>query len=432
MPAHHVMTATLRRLCAAAVVGSSFLTAVGSAMALEGLPAAVRVETSDNLGEVYADARGRTLYTFQGDKIGVSTCNADRYHEITGAGQVTYFLPDHKTRPTCQEIWAPFTAAADSAPVGEWSVITRKDQSKQWAFQGKPLYTFIGDTRPGEINATGPGRYIAGRAPLLAPSNTPPGIVGQATVVGRVLMTGAGRALYESKSESAGKVTCHTDCLRTWDPLLAPALAADNVFKGWSIVHRPDGVRQWAFRGKPLYMYRGDVKFGELNGADEPGWSLASLQVPIKPPAGIRTEMTAAGPVLADENGKTLYLWNCVDEAPDRGICDIPASPGVSHWRSLCGPSEVCAATWRPIAAPAGAKPVGTTWSVVAIDASGSRQYAAPGDPKAVTVWAYRGRPVYTYVGDKAPGDMAGHSFRASGYWGFRKLPAGEAGNDRF
>jgi predicted lipoprotein with Yx(FWY)xxD motif len=214
--------------------------------------------------------------------------------------------------------------------------------------------------------------------------------------------------------------------------LLAPAVAANRPRGEWSIVQRADGVRQWAFQGKPLYMYVGDVRFGDLNGMDEPGWTLATLQLPLKPPAGITLEMTAAGPVLADADGKTLYLWNCVDEAPDRGICDIPASSGISHWRSLCGPAEICAATWRPLAAPPGAEPIGSTWSVIAVDSTGAKQYAAPGEPNAVMAWAYRGRPVYTYAEDKTPGDMNGHNLRASGYWGFRRLPAGDGGTDRF
>ena len=35
-------------------------------------------------------------------------------------------------------------------------------------------------------------------------------------------------------------------------------------------------------------------------------------------------------------------------------------------------------------------------------------KYAAPGQADAMHVWAFRGRPVYTFSGDKKPGDTQG------------------------
>ena len=45
--------------------------------------------------------------------------------------------------------------AADAKPSGDWTVVTRKDGGKQWAYKGKPLYTFHKDAKPGD--ATGDG-----------------------------------------------------------------------------------------------------------------------------------------------------------------------------------------------------------------------------------------------------------------------------------
>ena len=36
-----------------------------------------------------------------------------------------------------------------------WTVITRDDGSKQWAYQGKPLYTWLKDTKPGDRTGDG-------------------------------------------------------------------------------------------------------------------------------------------------------------------------------------------------------------------------------------------------------------------------------------
>lgn len=46
----------------------------------------------------------------------------------------------------CAANWPPLAAAADAKTDGDWTVIMRADGSKQWAYKGKPLYTFARDT----------------------------------------------------------------------------------------------------------------------------------------------------------------------------------------------------------------------------------------------------------------------------------------------
>jgi predicted lipoprotein with Yx(FWY)xxD motif len=415
-------------LSAAFGVAAAILGSAGPAAALVAQqPPGVRTEATDSLGTVYADPHGKTLYTWAGDKPGQSKCNAERFHKIVGLAEITYYLPEYQTRPTCQEIWAPFAATAEDRAVGNWTVITREDKSRQWAYLGKALYTFVGDSSPGEVNATSLGRAGLGRKPLLTPTVLPPGIAIKTTIAGRVLRTSAGRALYTKKSEGASKISCGDSCLNPLDPLLAPALV-DLEPGEWSVVDRSDGGRQWAFRGKALYIDRTDLRSGDMVAADKPGWTPVTLQAPLKPPTGFRLEMASMGPVLADASGKSLYLFGCVDEGPDRALCDIPQAPQNSYWESICGDAKTCTATWRPVVASPRAKPVGKTWSIVALDPTGARQYAAPGQADAVMAWAYKGRPIYTYVGDKAPGDTYGHRVSASYYWGFGLLGAGTDG----
>ncbi len=35
----------------------------------------------------------------------------------------------------------------------DWTVVTRKDGGKQWAYKGKPVYTFKKDAKPGDVDA---------------------------------------------------------------------------------------------------------------------------------------------------------------------------------------------------------------------------------------------------------------------------------------
>ena len=70
---------------------------------------------------------GKPLYTFARDSApGKSSCNGG-----------------------CATAWPPLSAAADAADAGDWTVITRDDGAKQWAYKGKPLYTFARDSAGG-------------------------------------------------------------------------------------------------------------------------------------------------------------------------------------------------------------------------------------------------------------------------------------------
>lgn len=77
---------------------------------------------------VLVDAKGMTVYTFDKDTAnsGKSAC--------TGK---------------CAQNW-PAVPASDAQPPAPYSAITREDGSKQLAYKGKPLYTFVKDKKPGD------------------------------------------------------------------------------------------------------------------------------------------------------------------------------------------------------------------------------------------------------------------------------------------
>ncbi len=83
---------------------------------------------------VLTNSAGMTLYTFDKDAAGSgkSECNGP-----------------------CAANWPPLLAATDAQPSGDYTVITRADGAKQWAYKGKPLYLWIKDTKPGERSGEG-------------------------------------------------------------------------------------------------------------------------------------------------------------------------------------------------------------------------------------------------------------------------------------
>lgn len=85
---------------------------------------------------VLATPAGATLYTFDKDvaNSGKSTCNAQ-----------------------CAVNWPPLPAQASDTPSGDYSIVTRDDGSKQWAYKGWPLYTYAKDAKAGDTTGDNKG-----------------------------------------------------------------------------------------------------------------------------------------------------------------------------------------------------------------------------------------------------------------------------------
>jgi predicted lipoprotein with Yx(FWY)xxD motif len=86
------------------------------------------------VGGVLTNPAGMTLYTFDRDEAGSgkSVCNGP-----------------------CATNWPPLTAAADAKPAGGYTIVTRDDGTKQWAWKGKPLYLWTKDQKPGDMTGQG-------------------------------------------------------------------------------------------------------------------------------------------------------------------------------------------------------------------------------------------------------------------------------------
>jgi predicted lipoprotein with Yx(FWY)xxD motif len=84
--------------------------------------------------KIYTDANGMTLYTFDKDTKDTSNC----YDQ-------------------CAKNWPALKADADAKASGEWTIVERKDGTKMWAYEGKPLYTFIKDKKAGDMTGEGVG-----------------------------------------------------------------------------------------------------------------------------------------------------------------------------------------------------------------------------------------------------------------------------------
>lgn len=82
-----------------------------------------------------------------------------------------------------------------------------------------------------------------------------------------LITNSAGMTLYNFDKDSAGsgKSVCNGPCAKNWPPLVAEP-GAQATSSDWSIITRDDGGKQWAYRGKPLYLWSKDQKPGDKTG----------------------------------------------------------------------------------------------------------------------------------------------------------------------
>ncbi len=90
-----------------------------------------------------ADIKGRTVYTFDKDATNKSNCSGG-----------------------CLAAWPAFTARPEATATGEFGII-EANGARQWTVNGKPLYYFAGDAKPGDRNGDGQGgtwHIVGGKA----------------------------------------------------------------------------------------------------------------------------------------------------------------------------------------------------------------------------------------------------------------------------
>lgn len=107
----------------------ALMAVLGACASMGGAPMGARFD-----GGTLVNSAGMTLYTFDKDAAGSgkSTCNGP-----------------------CAVNWPPLGAAAADSGSGEWSIVVRDDGSRQWAHQGKPVYLWIKDQKPGDKTGDG-------------------------------------------------------------------------------------------------------------------------------------------------------------------------------------------------------------------------------------------------------------------------------------
>jgi predicted lipoprotein with Yx(FWY)xxD motif len=204
---------------------------------------------------VLTNAAGFTLYSFAPDTATTSQCSG-----------------------TCAQNWPPVQGPATAAGVtGTFGTITRSDGSVQATFDGHPLYTFAGDTAPGQNRGNG--------------LNAASGLWHEITTSGSVPAGG-------SSPDSGRRL-----------PVLRPA-ASGGVEDG------------------QMTQRHGMTKLGTARGAGRVGWEHAGRPLPGWAAVIVR----AAGPgllIVAAVIHLDLYLTRVPDDPGDRVAVPAAGDRGV-------------------------------------------------------------------------------------------------------
>jgi predicted lipoprotein with Yx(FWY)xxD motif len=342
------------------------------------------------------DATGKALYTFNSDAgDGKSTCSGE-----------------------CATKFPPLLAEASAVASGDWSIVSREDGTKQWAYQGMPLHRYSGEDPPdtksdgsplGGSRARDPALFDPGsrlyspeddwKRAAFAPDKTmaiPAGIKLRSHSVANgyvFVVANTGMVIY-----AMGKPPKEQE-VSSWMPVDAPGLAVP--MGDFSLVsRRADGRRQWAYKGYLLYTYRGDYSPTDLNGMNaDKGVYAALAYANYMPPAVDIRFVTARGPVMMTKEGRTLYtqLGYRLQYGGrlSRDGYSYPYADAKHVGTRGC--IEACLEKWQPLVAGASDQPSGF-WEIETRADNGARQ------------WAYKGAPLYTFVGDKKAGDLEGNN----------------------
>ncbi|HEY2641119.1 MAG TPA: hypothetical protein VGI66_14710, partial [Streptosporangiaceae bacterium] len=124
------LTAAALGVAALVLLGVAVANATGPVPAVAGTGTALEATTIDGM-KVLANSKGFTLYFFAPDTPTTSKCYG-----------------------SCAAYWPPVigSSAAGSGLPGKTGTIKRTDGSLQLTYDGHPLYTYIGDSAPGQAS----------------------------------------------------------------------------------------------------------------------------------------------------------------------------------------------------------------------------------------------------------------------------------------
>ncbi len=219
---------------------------VGNVWAVAYPETLVFLGSSAELGQFLVGPQGMTLYRFNPDEPGVSSC----YDQC--AANWPPLLVDEGQTPT-----------GNAGVVGKLGTTARDDGTIQVTYEGMPLYYWVNDEAPGDTTGQGVNDvwFVV-----------PPYTVGLSSSeeLGDFLVDAAGMTLYLFAMDEENTSNCYEQCAINWPPLLVQAgevpVPGFGITGDLGVTERNDGTLQATYQGNPLYYWINDEAPGDTTG----------------------------------------------------------------------------------------------------------------------------------------------------------------------
>ena len=229
-----------------------------------------------------------------------ATVNGQSTTILTNAQGMTlyYFKPDTPTTSACTggcaNAWPPLLFSGSGSPTsaatlpGTLSAVTTAN-GDQVEYNGHLLYTFSGDSAPGQTKGEGlNGKWFVCTPDLAAASSGSSALIktATATVQGKsvtILTNAQGLTLYYFTPDSATTSACTGGCAQAWPPLLmtgSGSPTASGSLPGTLTAVTTANGNQVEYNGHLLYTYAADSAPGQTNGEGKFGkWFVATTDL---------------------------------------------------------------------------------------------------------------------------------------------------------
>ena len=225
--------------------------------------------------------------------------------------------------------------------------------------------------------------------PVAAPASNMLALAISKTSLGSIIADSDGKTLYMYTKDTKDTSACYDACATSWPPLLADKIdAKDGVdAKLIGYTKRTDGKMQVTYNGMPLYYWVKDQKPGDTTGQNVGGvWFVLGADGKVIKPATLMLAKTNLGSIIADSDGKTLYMYT--KDTKDTSAC-----------------YNACATNWPPLLAD----------KINAKDGIDAKLIGYTKRTDGNMQVTYDGMPLYYWVKDQKPGDTTGQA--VGGVW---------------
>ncbi|WP_052703117.1 plastocyanin/azurin family copper-binding protein [Paenibacillus beijingensis] len=244
----HIATALVEALSANTANGTTLFSSLQS----KGVIAAgaslqtgerIGLKQDSKLGTYFTDSSGKTLYFFTKDAENLNACAS------SCIANWPIYYSDHLQIPS-------------SLNKADFSVLIRTDGTKQLTYKNWPLYYFVKDKAAGDLNGEAVGGVWFTAKPDYAL------MLGTSSTAGNYLTDDYGRALYYFDKDTPQKSVCEGTCIANWPAYSSSGTRVPSTVTeaDFGTITRPDGSKQSAFKGYPLYYFIQDKAHGDLKG----------------------------------------------------------------------------------------------------------------------------------------------------------------------